>query len=111
MNMNKRDLDVINILFKMSSEVTSTDICNEQKDLTQSTVIAVLRRLLKENLIEVAGVTHSGKVLSRTYCPTPKAKQAVIAYFLKELDDVKNIFSIDELVEADKRQNKKIPTS
>lgn len=108
MNMNKRELDVLNILFKSSNEMTSTDICNAQRDLTQSTVIAVLRKLLKDNLIIVAGVTHSGKVLSRTYRPTPEAKQAIIEYFLQELDDVKNVFSIDELVEASKRHGKKI---
>lgn len=110
--MNKRELDVINILFQTSSEMTSTDICSKQKDLTQSTVIAVLRKLLKEDLVEVAGVTHSGKVLSRTYRPTSKAKQAIMEHFLQGLDGVKNVFSLDELVEeAGKEYGKKITTS
>ena len=103
MNMNKRDLEVLNILFASKEEMTSTEICYAKKGLTQSTVIAVLRKLLKENLVEVIGATHSGKVLSRTYRPTPEAKAVVIKFFLQELDDVKNIFSIDELIkEADK---------
>lgn len=103
MSMNKRELDVINILFQSSSEMTSADICNAQRDLTQSTVIAVLRKLLRDNLVEVAGVTHSGKVLSRTYRPAPGAKQAVIEYYLQEIDNVKDIFTLEELAEAGKR--------
>lgn len=100
MNMNKRDLEVLNVLFGAKKEMTSTDICYARKDLTltQSTVITVLRKLLKENLVEIAGVTHSGKVLSRTYRPTPEAKAAVIKFFLQELHDVKSIFTIDELI-------------
>jgi hypothetical protein len=98
--MNEREMNVINILFQSPVEMTSTDICNAQRGLTQSTVIAVLRKLLKSNLIETAGVTHSGKVLSRTYRPAPGAKKAVIECFIQELDKVKHVFSIDELAEA-----------
>ena len=65
--MNKRELDVLNILFASESEMTSTDICNVQRDLTQSTVIAVLRKLLIDGLVEVAGVTHSGNCLLYKY--------------------------------------------
>ena len=101
--MNKRELEIINILFGSAEEMTSTDICNAKKDLTQSTVIAVLRKLLHENLVEVVGVAHSGKVLSRTYRPTPEAKAAVIKYFLQELEDVKSIFSIEELTEEENK--------
>ncbi len=108
--MNKRDLDIVNILFQSTSEMTATDICNAQRDLTQSTVIAVLRKLLKDKMVEVTGVTHSGKVLSRTYRPTAEAKKMVIEYFIQELDNVKNIFSIDELLEA-KNSTEKITTS
>lgn len=98
--MNKRDLEVLNILFKSESEMTSTDVCNAQHDLTQSTVIAVLRKLLGDGLVQVAGVTHSGKVLSRTYLPTSEAKKAVLEYFRQEIEDVGAIFSIDELRDA-----------
>lgn len=68
--LNPRELDVLNILWKSEEAMTSTDIVNEMRGLTQSTVIAVLRKLLKDDLVEVCGVTHSGKVLSRTYRPT-----------------------------------------
>ena len=64
--LNPRELDVLNILWSTDKEMTSTDIVNEMRGLTQSTVIAVLRKLAKDGFVEVAGVTHSGKVLRST---------------------------------------------
>ena len=81
--LNPRELDVLNILWKKRDEaLTSTDIVNEQRGLTQSTVITVLRKLLNDNLVEVAGVTHSGKVLSRTYRPTKKSQNIILDNFI-----------------------------
>lgn len=89
--MNPRELDVLNILWKSDDPMTSTDIVNEQRGLTQSTVIAVLRKLLKDDLVEVAGVTHSGKVLSRTYRPTETSRELILQYFQ---DDYRNFCNV-----------------
>lgn len=62
--MNQRELDVLEVLWNTNTEMTATDIVNTRKGLTQSTVIAVLRKLTSDGLVDVAGVTHSGKVLS-----------------------------------------------
>lgn len=97
--MNQRELDVLNILWKTEEAMTSTDIVNEQRGLTQSTVIAVLRKLLREELVEVAGVTHSGKVLSRTYKSTPKARDAILEHFGKLYASFRNVVSPEELLE------------
>lgn len=99
--MTKRELEILNVLFKSNDAMTSADICNARNKLTQSTVIAALRKLLKDKLVEVVGVTHSGKVLSRTYRPTPEAKEAVLNYYLQELDNVKAVFTIDELMQKE----------
>lgn len=80
--LNARELDVLNILWKSGKPMTSTDIVNEMRGLTQSTVIAVLRKLLGDKLVEVCGVTHSGKVLSRTYRPTEQSKRELMDNFL-----------------------------
>ena len=98
---NARELDVLNILWKKSDEaLTATDIVNEQKGLTQSTVIAVLRKLLNEELVEVAGVTHSGKVLSRTFRATEKSKMAIINNFKSDYSNFKNIISKADICAA-----------
>ena len=99
--LNPRELDVLNILWKKKDEaLTSTDIVNEQRGLTQSTVIAVLRKLLKDNLVEVAGVTHSGKVLSRTYRPTEESKDVILQHFADQYAHFKNVVPKSQLFAA-----------
>lgn len=87
--MNPRELDVLNILWKSEEPMMATDIVNAKRGLTQSTVTAVLRKLLKDELVEVAGVTHSGRVLSRTYRPTEASREVI----LKDFTDNYNSFS------------------
>lgn len=82
--LNQRELDVLNILWENhETPMTSSDIMYKMRGLTQSTVISVLRKLLKDNLVEVCGVTHSGKVLSRTYRPTEESKTELLNSFLE----------------------------
>lgn len=89
--MNPRELDVLNILWKSEAPLTSTDIVNGGQGLTQSTVIAVLRKLLKAELIEVCGVTHSGKVLSRTYRPTEASRELILQNFKDSYASFRNV--------------------
>lgn len=79
--MNPRELDVLNILWKSEEPMMATDIVNAGEGLTQSTVTAVLRKLLHAKLVEVVGVTHSGKVLSRTYRPTEASRDVILQDF------------------------------
>ncbi len=80
--------------------MTSTDIVNEQRGLTQSTVIAVLRKLLKDDLVQVDGVTHSGKVLSRTYRPTENSREVIMRNFADDYANFKNVISKSDLCAA-----------
>lgn len=98
--LNPRELDVLNILWKTGTPITSTDIVNEMKGLTQSTVIAVLRKLLKDNLVEVCGVTHSGKVLSRTYSPTEASREVIMNNFANDYASFRNVISKSDLCAA-----------
>lgn len=98
--MNPRELDVLNILWKTDEPMTSTDIVNEQRGLTQSTVIAVLRKLLKDELVEVAGVTHSGKVLSRTYRPTEVSRELILQNFQNDYRNFCNVIPKSTLCAA-----------
>ena len=98
--LNPRELDVLNILWKLDRPLTSTDIVNEQRGLTQSTVIAVLRKLLQINLVEVAGVTHSGKVLSRTYRPTYESKDVILKHFSEQYTLFRDVIPKSQLFDA-----------
>ena len=98
--MNVRELDVLNILWKHDEPLTAIDIVNERKELTQSTVTAVLRKLLKNGLVEVEGVTHSGKVLSRTYRPTEASRDAIMENFKEDYRCFTNVISESSLCAA-----------
>lgn len=89
--LNPREFDILNILWSADREMTSTDIADEMDGLTQSTVLAVLRRLLKGGFVDIVGVTHSGKVLSRTYRPTEKSKEILLDSFLELYSSFANI--------------------
>lgn len=98
--LNPRELDVLNILWKSEQPMTSSDIVNEMRGLTQSTVIAVLRKLLRENLVEISGTTHSGKVLSRTYRPTEESREVIMSHFAEDYANFKNVISKSDLCAA-----------
>lgn len=91
MKLNPRELEVLKILHENEKAMTSTEIVNSGEELTQSTVQAVLRKMLAAELVEVRGVTHSGNVLSRTFSATDKSKDILIQKFL---DDITNFHTI-----------------
>lgn len=98
--MNPRELDVLNILWKSDEPMMATDIVNAKLGLTQSTVTAVLRKLLKDNLVEVAGVTHSGRVLSRTYRPCEASREVILQDFTDNYNSFSNVISESSLCVA-----------
>lgn len=104
--MNPRELDVLNILWKSEQPMMATDIVNAGEGLTQSTVTAVLRKLLHAKLVEVAGVTHSGKVLSRTYRPTEESRNAILQDFSETYVCFQDIISKSSLFAALLQTNK-----
>ena len=98
--LNQREIDILDVLWKSDIPLTSTEIVNNGRGLTQSTVIAVLRKLLKSNLVEVSGITHSGKVLSRTYRPTNASKEILLQNFANESAIFSNVISKSALCAA-----------
>lgn len=103
--MNKRELDVLSILYRAKRPLIGTEIVNAGRGLTQSTVTAVLRVLKRKDLVEVSGVAYSGKVLSRQYEPTPKAKKAVLEYLADIYLDFQETIPLEELGEYVQEKN------
>lgn len=97
--IHQREIEILNMLFSSDNALTSGDIVASGNRLSQSTVQAVLKKLLKEGLVTVEGTTHSGNVLSRTYRPTEAAKQAVKQQIVDACKSVNNIVSWSELIE------------
>lgn len=98
--MNPREHDVLNILWKSDEPMMATDIVNSMNGLTQSTVTAVLRKLLKDNLVEVVGITHSGRVLSRTYRPTEESRDVILRDFTNNYNSFCDVISESTLCAA-----------
>ncbi len=96
MKLNPRELEVLKILHESERALTSTEIVNSGNELTQSTVQAVLRKMLAAELVEVQGVTHSGNVLSRTFGPTARSKEVLTEKFL---EDIRSFHSIIDKVD------------
>lgn len=98
--MSERDIDVLNILWGHKEPMQAMDIAYAGKGLNQSTVTSVLRKLLAREMVEVVGITQSGKVLSRVYRPTKASKKAVIDYMLEKLKRCENVVTLEDLQRA-----------
>lgn len=94
MKISQREREVLGIMYSADQALTSSQIVNLGNGMTQSTVQAVLRRLMAADLIEVQGITYSGKVLSRTFGVTEKAKELLIQHFLEFLRTYKSIIGL-----------------
>ena len=100
MKLNPRELEVLKILHATEQPLTSTQIVRAGEELTQSTVQAVLRKLMANGRIEVQGVTHSGNVLSRTFGATEKSREILTQRFLDSYKNYRNIISIRMAIEG-----------
>ena len=79
--LNEWEIDVLSILWRTDEAMTAIDILNAKKGLTQSTVTTVLRKMLNAGWVDTVGVTHSGKVLSRTYRPMEASINVILKHF------------------------------
>lgn len=100
MKLNQRELEVLRILHATEQPLTSTQIVRAGEELTQSTVQAVLRKLMANDMIEVRGVTHSGNVLSRTFGATEKSREILTQRFLESYKNYRNVISIKMAIEG-----------
>lgn len=98
--INPRELEILNILWSSEEPLTSTQISIAGKGLSQSTIQAVLRKLLKAGLVEVTGVTYSGNVLSRTYKPTESSRETILEHFTEDYKMFNKIISKNTLMSA-----------
>lgn len=98
--IHPRELEILNILWNSETALTSSDIVEEGNRLSQSTVQAVLRKLLKDGLVTVEGVTHSGNVLSRTYRPTEASRDVITKQFVNNYSGISSIVSKENIFAA-----------
>ena len=68
--LTHRDLDVLSVLWDSKQPLTDSEIVAANPALNKNTVQPVLRKLLKNELVQVADIVYSGTVLSRSYIPS-----------------------------------------
>lgn len=68
--LTRRDLDVLSVLWDSEKPLTASEIVAANPALNKNTVQPVLRKLLKNELVQVADIVYSGTVLSRSYIPS-----------------------------------------
>ncbi len=98
MRINQRELEVLKILYSSDQALTSSQIVNAGDGMSQSTVQAVIRKLMAADLIEVKGITHSGNVLSRTFGVTERSREVLNQRFLEYLRAYKNVIGLRAVV-------------
>lgn len=99
-DLTKRELDIMNILWESSEPLMASDIVKKKSDLTLNTVQAVLRKLLKQNFIEVANISFSGTVLSRNYKAAISWDDFTISKFVSDYENVNHKIENTSVVAA-----------
>lgn len=97
-SLTNRDLDILTVLWNSSKSMTASEITSANPDLKINTVQAVLRKLLKNNVIEVSDIVYSGTVLSRSYAPKISRKDFALFKLTSEYHNLGKDLSKASLV-------------
>ena len=100
MKQNRRELEILNILYSSDQALTSAQIVRAGDGLTQSTVQAVIRKLMADDMIEEKGVTYSGNVLSSTFGVTERSREVLNQHFINYFRTYKSIIGLRALIEG-----------
>ena len=92
----EREIQILNILCSSEDSMTSADIVEAGERLSQSTVQAVLRKLLQQEFVETTEKRYSGNVLSRAYVPTDKAKAEALQQAAEYINQMANIIGVEK---------------
>lgn len=98
--LSERERMILNILSETGCPMISQDIMAKNREIPQSTVQLIFRKLLSRGLIEVAEIAHSGNVPARAYVVTEKAKEEVLLHVVEEYQQVRDILSVVEYIMA-----------
>ena len=86
-----RDIDIMQILWDAPDSMTALEIVNQHPDLTMNTVQAVLRKLLKHELVKINRIVYSGTVLSRSFATAVSSEEFVILQMKENVKEIEII--------------------
>ena len=89
-----RELEVLNIIAKSDIPLTCAEIAQQGSEgLTASTVQTIIKKLLSEKLVVVAGKVRRVNVLARQFSITPMAKTVVSAQLIEQICELDGLVS------------------
>ena len=97
-DLTNRDMDIMNVLWESSESMTASQIVEAGPSLTINTVQAVLRKLLKRELIQIDKIVYSGTVLCRSYLPAITADEFSLSHFNQEYLKMQEHISLTTLI-------------
>lgn len=100
LKLTGREMDIMNILWNSQKPLIASEIAEYRSDLTINTVQAVIRKLLKYQLIEVADIVYSGTVLSRSYKPSISSEEYAVHKVTSDYLAFQKCLSKSKLVSA-----------
>ena len=65
--LTRKELDILYVLWGTEDALSATEITEQAPELNKNTVNALLRKLLRAELIRVDDIGYSGTVLTRKY--------------------------------------------
>ena len=98
--LSGRELDVMKVLWNAGKPLVASEICKLNPSLSINTVQAVLKNLLKQDLIRIANIVYSGTVLTRSYEPVLSATDYSISQFKDSLSVINKDISTIGLIAA-----------
>lgn len=91
-------MDILNILWSAQKPLVASEITKSNDSLTINTVQAVLRNLLKKELIKVDKIVYSGTVLSRCYIPVISQDDFELQQVVNQIKSVNKKITIPNIV-------------
>lgn len=87
--LTRRENDIMCILWDADKPMIASEIAKKMEGLTINTVQAILRKLMKQKLVEVGEIVYSGTVLSRAFQPTLTQKEFEVRVAMQSVDSLK----------------------
>ena len=108
--LTRRDLDILSVLWDSEKPLTASEIVAANPALNKNTVQPVLRKLLKNELVQVADIVYSGTVLSRSYIRSISRQQLSLYRLSSEYrqleKDVSKASFVSFLLKTEENQEK-----
>ncbi len=113
----KKEYEIMNVLWDQERPLSSADILERTEGLPQSTIQVVLRKLLKEKLIEVKNVTIHTKVATREFSPTLSREEYIgnllgkgnsfrfAAQFIQKNEDKEELDRLEKMIQEKKEES------